>query len=80
MLVDNVNVGVVGNYIFFNVTTNHTIRAVFAPSGLFTINASAGPERRDLTRRRHDRVLQRQPGVHDRAGSLLSRLERHRRR
>ena len=46
--VDDVNVGAVGNYIFFNVTTNHTIRAVFAPG-----DRSTSPPRRPPTARSH---------------------------
>jgi hypothetical protein len=42
VIVDNVSQGAISSYTFNDVTANHTISASFAPSGPYTINATAG--------------------------------------
>jgi hypothetical protein len=41
--VDNVSVGPLSSYTFYNITAGHTIDAIFTPIPTYTITASAGP-------------------------------------
>jgi subtilisin family serine protease len=43
VMVDGVSQGPIDHYTFTDVTSDHTIEAIFTPPALFTITASAGP-------------------------------------